>query len=100
MNLIYVYIMSDRKEGVLYTGVTADLRRRVSEHKSGRRSSFTGRRKLTRLVYYEAVDSAMDGRRREQEIKKWARSRKIALIASLNPAWNDLSLNWMREEFA
>jgi putative endonuclease len=76
---------------VFYTGVTADLSRRVFEHKNKPVPGFTSRYKLTRLPHYECFfypDAAID---REKEIKGWRRSKKIRLIESLNPHGDDLA---------
>jgi putative endonuclease len=91
----FVYIMSnDPKSAVLYTGITGDLVHRVWQHKSKLVPGFTSRYNLTRLVYYERFfypDAAID---REKEIKGWRRSKKIKLIESMNPRWDDLAENW------
>jgi putative endonuclease len=79
---------------VLYTGITGDLRRRVFEHKNKLVPGFTSRYNLTRLAYYECFfypDGAID---REKEIKGWRRTKKIRLVESMNPLWNDLAEHW------
>ncbi len=98
MKRMYVYIMTNRKDGVLYTGVTNNLQRRVAEHKARNTSSFTARYNLTKLVYYEKSDDPTVAISREKQIKGWLRSKKIALIESVNPLWSDLSTSWMRTE--
>ena len=78
------------KSAVLYTGITGNLLRRVWQHKQKLVPGFTSRYNLTRLVYYERFfypDAAID---REKEIKGWRRSKKIKLIDSMNPRWEDL----------
>jgi len=91
----FVYIMSnDPTSAVLYTGITGDLRRRVWQHKNKLIRGFTNRYNLTRLVYFERFfypDAAIN---REKEIKGWRRSKKIALIESKNPRWEDLAKDW------
>ncbi|MGD0760806.1 MAG: GIY-YIG nuclease family protein [Candidatus Sulfotelmatobacter sp.] len=91
----HVYIMTNRSRShVLYTGVTGNLSRRVFEHKNKLVPGFTSRYNLTRLVYYECFfypDAAIS---REKEIKGWRRSKKIRLVESLNPHWNDLAGCW------
>ncbi len=85
------------KPAVLYTGITGNLPRRVWQHKNKLTPSFTGRYNLTQLVYYERFfypDAAID---REREIKGWRRSKKIKLIESMNPRWEDLAKNWGNE---
>jgi len=89
----YVYIMSNVAR-TLYIGVTSDLERRVYEHKEGLCPGFTSKYKLTRLVYFEATSDVHAAITREKQIKGWLRQRKLALVESLNPEWNDLSLAW------
>src|SRR5689334_16980506 len=91
-----VYIMASCSR-VLYTGVTNDLLRRVDEHKRGLVPGFTSRYRVTRLVYFEQFADVRDAIAREKEIKSWVRSRKIRLIESRNPAWEDLTRRWFRE---
>jgi putative endonuclease len=92
----YVYIMSNQAE-TLYVGVTNDLKRRVFEHRTKEVEGFTERYNLTKLVYYEPGESIEGAIAREKQLKGWLRSRKIALIESLNPHWNDLSDGWYEE---
>ena len=91
----YVYIMTNGPNlAVLYVGITGNLRRRVWEHKNKVAAGFTSRYNLTRLVYYEEFvfpDAAIS---REKEVKAWRRSKKIALIDSTNPRWEDLASGW------
>jgi putative endonuclease len=91
----YVYIMTNRpRSHVLYTGITGNLSRRVFEHKNKLVPGFTSRYNLTRLAYYQCFfypDAAID---REKEIKGWRRSKKIRLIESMNPHWEDLAGQW------
>ena len=89
----YVYIMSSLS-GTLYTGVTNNLERRVYEHKHKLIPGFTSKYNITRLVYFEETTDVQEAISREKEIKGWRRSKKIALIASLNPKWQDLSEEW------
>ena len=81
----------------LYTGITSDLAGRVSEHKTGKGSKFTSKYKINKLVYYEAYESVNEAIMREKQIKGWLRSKKIKLIESTNPSWNDLSIDWYDE---
>ena len=91
----YVYIMTNNpRSHVLYSGITGNLSRRVFEHKNKLVPGFTSRYNLTRLAYYECFfypDAAID---REKEIKGWRRSKKIRLIESMSPHWNDLAGRW------
>jgi putative endonuclease len=85
-----IYIMSSRSRA-LYVGVTNDLARRVNEHKQGLAGGFTSKYCITRLVYFEEFSDIRNAIAREKEIKGWKRSRKIRLIESRNPTWEDLS---------
>jgi len=93
MKQYFVYIMSSRT-GTLYTGLTNDLRRRVWQHKEKRIDGFTKRYDVTRLVYFEGFGDVHEAIAREKVIKGWRRSKKLALIESLNPKWRDLSEEW------
>jgi len=86
----YVYIMASRS-GVLYTGVTNDLNRRVGEHKEGQIPGFTKKYKVTRLVYYESMQDVNAAIAREKQIKRWRREKKVKLIETNNRNWNDLA---------
>jgi len=81
---------------VIYIGVTNDIERRVLEHKSKSVPGFSGRYNLTKLVYFETISDVRAAIAREKELKGWVRRRKVALIESVNPSWNDLSPEWMR----
>ena len=91
MKTFYVYILTNRRRTVLYVGVTNSLERRCWYHRSGTPTSFTGRYKVDCLVYYEQFDDARSAISREKQIKGWRRSKKEALVRSMNPAWKDLS---------
>ncbi len=93
MKTYYVYIMTN-KTRTLYTGVTIDLMRRVYEHKHKLIPGFTARYNIARLVYFEETSDIYAAIRREKQIKGWLRSKKIALIESVNPQWKDLSDPW------
>jgi putative endonuclease len=86
----WVYIMSNRKDGVLYIGVTSDLSRRIVQHREGKGSAFCRRYGLTRLVYAEEHDSIGDAIAREKAMKAWKRAWKIELVEGVNPEWDDL----------
>lgn len=86
----YVYILASGRNGTLYTGVTADLSRRVYQHREGRSSGFTAKYDVKRLVWYETFSSIHDAIDAEKRIKRWRRSWKIELIEKLNPQWLDL----------
>ncbi len=93
MKTFCVYIMSNRTR-TLYIGVTSDLRRRVYEHKSRRTPGFTSRYAMDRLVYVEPANDALSAIEREKQLKRWRRSKKVALIESVNPEWRDLTIDW------
>ncbi|OGS54680.1 MAG: excinuclease ABC subunit C [Erythrobacter sp. RIFCSPHIGHO2_12_FULL_63_10] len=86
----WVYLMSDRYRGGIYTGVTADLSRRVSDHRNGTGSEFVRKYRFVRLVYMEFHEEIENAIRREKAVKKWRRPWKIELIESMNPDWSDL----------
>jgi putative endonuclease len=85
-----VYIMTNRRNGTLYTGVTNDLVRRVWEHREGSGSSFIRRYGLTSLVYFERHDDIRTAIQRETSLKRWPRAWKVRLFAAQNPDWHDL----------
>jgi len=86
----YVYIMSNRKNGTLYVGVTGDLLKRIYEHKNAFVDSFTKKYHIKSLVYYEIYDEIIEAIKREKQLKKWRRSWKIDLIEKENKEWKDL----------
>lgn len=86
----YVYMLANRRNGTLYTGVTNDLVRRVFEHKHGDVSGFTKRYGVKRLVYFETHETARAAIQREKTIKHWSRAWKMALIEKDNAGWEDL----------
>jgi putative endonuclease len=93
--LFFVYIMTNGPRGaVLYIGVTGDIRRRAWQHKNKLIAGFTSRYTLTQLVYYETFYYPDAAIAREKEIKGWRRSKKIALIESMNPRWEDMARDW------
>ena len=94
----FVYIMSNGPKGAsLYIGITGDLRHRVWQHKNKLVPGFTSRYNVTQLVYYECFFYPDAAIAREEEIKGWLRSRKIALIESMNPRWEDLAREWQNQ---
>lgn len=88
-NSYFVYIMTNKYNTVLYTGVTNDLKRRVSEHLDGF-SAFTSRYRVTKVVYYEEFESIHLAITREKQIKGGSRQKKIDLVNTLNGEWRDL----------
>ena len=85
-----VYIMTNKNNTVLYTGVTNNLRRCVTEHKAGKGSKFTSKYNITKLVYYECGNDIYAAIEREKQIKGGSRQKKIDLIVKVNPEWKDL----------
>ena len=87
----YVYILSNWNNKVLYIGVTNNLQRRVYEHKNKLVEGFTQKYNVNKLVYYEIYSEVYLAITREKQLKKYLRKRKEELIATINPAWKDLS---------
>lgn len=90
MKSYFVYIMTNVSNKVLYVGVTNDLERRSGEHKNHLIKGFTNRYNLTKLVYFQEFGNPLDAIGAEKKIKGWLRKKKINLIESMNPKWNDL----------
>jgi putative endonuclease len=86
----FVYIVTNKRDGVLYVGVTSDLLKRAWEHREGIVAGFTKRYGLKLLVYFESHDEITLAIRREKNIKHWSRAWKTDLIQSMNPEWKDL----------
>ena len=89
----YVYIMTNIRR-TLYVGVTNDIERRVYEHKHKLVDGFAKRYNITWLVHYEETSDDVAAIEREKQVKGWRRSKKVALIESVNPRWRDLALEW------
>jgi putative endonuclease len=87
----YTYILTNSRHTVLYIGVTSCLEKRLYEHKNYLIPGFTSKYKIHKLVYYERFDRIEDAIYREKQLKGKNRSKKIDLINSLNPNWNELS---------
>jgi putative endonuclease len=88
-----VYIMTNQWNSTLYTGVTADLRRRNYQHKNKvSEQSFTAKYNLSKLVYFEVFHDIEEAIGREKQIKAGSRAKKIALIEKMNPEWKDLGV--------
>jgi putative endonuclease len=88
---VAVYILTNRRHTVLYTGVTSDLIRRMEQHRSKKVDGFVKRYNLDKLVYVEPCPDARSAIAREKLIKVGSRAKKIALIQTMNPGWMDLS---------
>jgi putative endonuclease len=86
----WVYLMTNRRNGTLYLGVTANLAARAWQHREGVVEGFTKRYGLTRLVWYERFKDIRDAIQREKTMKHWPRAWKVRLIHAMNPEWEDL----------
>ena len=86
----YVYLMTNEKNTVIYTGITNDLKKRAFQHKSKIIKGFTQKYNITKLVYYEIFDNPYNAISREKQIKAGSRKKKIDLINQSNPQWKDL----------
>jgi putative endonuclease len=91
----YVYIVAS-VSGVLYTGVTNSVLRRVHQHQEKRTPGFTQKYNVDRLVHFEVFQDVRNAIRREKQIKSWRREKKIALIEATNPKWEDLVAKWFK----
>ncbi len=86
----WVYMMTNKPNGVLYVGVMAELVRRVHEHREGLVDGFTKRYGLKRLVWFERHEEIAVAIAREKQLKNWPRAWKVRLIVHMNPVWDDL----------
>ncbi|MBR5401771.1 MAG: GIY-YIG nuclease family protein [Treponema sp.] len=87
----YIYIMFNKRNGTLYTGVTANLKKRVYEHKNKLYDGFTSKYDVNKLGYFEEYNDIKQAIEREKQIKAGNRKKKIFLIESMNSEWKDLS---------
>lgn len=94
MRTYVVYILTNASRRTLYTGITSRIGLRTFEHKHKVHNGFTAKYNVHRLVYYERYSDPWSAIAREKQIKGWLRAKKIALIESLNPRWDDLAGNW------
>ena len=85
-----IYIITNKRDGVLYTGVTSDLPKRVAQHKNKLIKGFSSKYNCTVLVYYEIFEGMENAILREKQIKAGSRKKKLTLIEGLNPEWKDL----------
>lgn len=90
MKQFCVYILANKKNGFLYTGLTSNLQKRVWEHKEGVVEGHTKKYSIKRLVYFETHDNFESAEQREKRLKRWRRKWKDELIGTSNPDWNDL----------
>jgi putative endonuclease len=91
MRPCYVYILANRRYGVLYVGVTKNLVRRIFEHQQKLSDGFTNTYGVVRLVYFEEYPSASEARARKRVLKRWRRAWKLKLVDEFNPDWRDLA---------
>ncbi|MBK8945872.1 MAG: GIY-YIG nuclease family protein [Ignavibacteriae bacterium] len=87
----YVYILTNKNKTVLYTGITNNLQRRLFEHKNNFVDGFTKKYNIHYLIYFEIFKDSLNAIKREKQIKAGSRKKKIELIESINPNWEDLS---------
>ena len=93
MKEYYVYMLASRSKR-LYIGMTSDLERRISEHKTKSIPGFTSQYNIDRLVWYESTNSAIDAAERERQLKRWRGEKKVMLIEMENVDWTDLAEGW------
>ena len=90
--MYYIYILTNKTNSVLYTGITNNLIRLIEEHKQKiDTNSFTARYNVVKLVYYETTSDASVAIAREKQIKSGSRKKKLQLMSEMNPEWVDLS---------
>ncbi len=94
----YVYIMTNPRHTVLYTGVTNNLPRRVYEHREKLSPGFTSKYNVNHLVYYEMAETAEAAISREKLLKAGPRRKKVALINGMNPTWRDMSVDLLGQD--
>jgi len=92
-NQYYVYIMTN-KSGTLYTGLTNNIKERVFQHKNKLVEGFTKKYNINKLIYFETFGDIYSAIAREKTIKGWLRKKKVELIKTTNPDWEDLSQDW------
>jgi len=89
-----VYLLTNFTNSVIYTGMTGDLITRVRQHRERWAQGFTKRYAVWKMVYFEQYADPLSAIAREKQIKAWRREKKVRLIDSANPAWEDLSADW------
>ncbi len=92
--MYYVYMLTNKNNKVLYTGVTNDLERRLYEHKNKLNKGFTAKYNVNKLVYFEDTSDVYEAITKEKQIKGWSREKKNKLVEETNPGWKDLSEDW------
>src|SRR5258707_1844349 len=94
----YVYILTNQRNFVLYTGVTSNLEQRVFEHKTKFYEGFTAKYNCDKLIYFQEFSDIEEAIHREKQVKRYKRAWKEDLINSMNPSWKDLSEGWFEKE--
>lgn len=94
MKKYYTYITTNLKGGVLYIGMTNDLERRINEHKQKAFPGFSNKYNANKLIWFERFDSPLDAILREKQLKGWNREKKINLVETQNPNWDELFLKF------
>jgi putative endonuclease len=92
-NTYYVYIIGGKSE-TLYTGITNNLERRMLEHKRKLKKGYSSKFGLNKLLYFDTFAHALDAIEAEKKVKGWTRAKKLALIRTINPTFEDLSKDW------
>ena len=90
----FVYILTNKNNTVIYTGVTSNLEQRVWQHKSRTIAGFTKKYNCDKLVWFQVAEEIESAIAREKQIKSWSRKKKEVIINELNPQWRDLSADW------
>ena len=96
MKQYFVYIMANSIK-MTYIGITNNIERRVYEHKKGLAEGYSKKYNISKLVYFETGSDVTLAIKREKQLKGWVRAKKVNLIESINPEWDDLSVNWFDE---
>jgi putative endonuclease len=92
MRMYYFYLLASQKRGTLYAGMTNNLQRRIAQHKEKHIPGFSSQYRVSRLVYFEEFSDVRDAIAREKQVKGWVREKKVALIESVNPGWEEIRL--------
>ena len=94
MKEYYVYILTNKRNGTLYVGMTDDLERRIRKHKAKEVKGFTKKYDIDKLMYFDTFENSYEALKRERQIKKWLRKWKLELIEKENANWQDLAKDW------
>jgi len=94
MKQSFIYLLTNKNNTVIYTGVTSDLVKRMHQHKTKFYKGFSAKYNCNKLVYFETFTDIREAIKREKQIKAGSRKKKEALINKDNPNWNDLAATW------